>query len=69
MIILNAKPILKVTVKKNSRIRRVDIPIPFSMIPNLPPLGDNLEDLTIYDTVTPPQSRRVIMYTPIYQRY
>ena len=40
------------------RIRRVDIPIPFSPIPNLPPLGDNLEDLTIYDTVTPPQSRR-----------
>jgi len=40
------------------RIRRVDIPIPFSPITNLPPLGDNLEDLTIYDTVTPPQSRR-----------
>ena len=40
------------------RIRRVDIPIPFSPITNLPPLGDNLDDLTIYDTVTPPQSRR-----------
>ena len=40
------------------RIRRVDIPIPFSPIPGLPPLGDNLEDLTIYDTVPLPQSRR-----------
>tara|TARA_B100000287_G_scaffold324814_1_gene308921 strand:+ start:1242 stop:1913 length:672 start_codon:yes stop_codon:yes gene_type:complete len=44
--------------EEDFRIRRVDIPIPFSPIPNLPPLGDNLEDLTIYDTVTPPQSRR-----------
>ena len=41
------------------RIRRVDIPIPFSPMPRLPPFGDNLDDLTIYDTVTPPQSRRV----------
>ena len=40
------------------RIRRVDIPIPFSPMPRLPPFGDNLDDLTIYDTVTPPQSRR-----------
>ena len=40
------------------RIRRVDIPIPFYPMPRLPPLGDNLDDLTIYDTVTPPQSRR-----------
>jgi hypothetical protein len=39
------------------RIRRVDIPIPFSPVPRLPPFGDNLDDLTIYDT-TPPQSRR-----------
>jgi len=36
------------------RIRRVDIPIPFSPMPRLPPFGDNLDDLTIYDTVTPP---------------
>ena len=36
------------------RIRRVDIPIPFSPIPRLPPFGDNLDDLTIYDTVPPP---------------
>ena len=40
------------------RIRRVDIPIPFSPMPRLPPFGDNLDDLTIYDTVPPPQSRR-----------
>ena len=41
------------------RIRRVDIPIPFSLIPRLPPFGDNLDDLTIYDTTPPPpQSRR-----------
>ena len=39
------------------RIRRVDIPIPFSPVPRLPPFGDNLDDLTIYDT-TPPVSRR-----------
>ena len=36
------------------RVRRVDIPIPFSPIPRLPPFGDNLDDLTIYDTVPPP---------------
>ena len=36
------------------RVRRVDIPIPFSPIPRLPPFGDNLDDLTIYDTVQPP---------------
>jgi len=40
------------------RIRRVDIPIPFSPVPRLPPFGDNLDDLTIYDTTPPPQSRR-----------
>jgi len=36
------------------RVRRVDIPIPFSPIPRLPPFGDNLDDLTIYDTVPQP---------------
>jgi hypothetical protein len=40
------------------RIRRVDIPIPFSPVPRLPPFGDNLDDLTIYDTTPPPTSRR-----------
>ena len=41
------------------RIRRVDIPIPFSPVPRLPPFGDDLDDLTIYDTTPPPpQSRR-----------
>jgi DUF971 family protein len=48
-----------VKTKKNLEIRRVDIPIPFSPVPRLPPFGDNLDDLTIYDTTPPPpQSRR-----------
>jgi len=51
------------------RIRRVDIPIPFSPMPRLPPFGDNLDDLTIYDTVPPPYQDAGIMYTPTYRRY
>jgi len=40
------------------RIRRVDIPIPFSPVTRLPPFGDNLDDLTIYDTTPPPSASR-----------
>jgi len=36
-------------------VRRVDIPIPFTTTPRLPPLEDDLEedDVTVYDTVPP----------------